>query len=48
MYRLTPSSNSAKTLVQLAKIAESLPSDPKDPKDLSTNLDYYTWEKSGQ
>lgn len=40
---ISPKSNSAKALVNLARLAESLPSHPKEPTDISENLDYYAW-----
>ncbi len=36
-------SDSAKSLLNLAKMAEQLPFDPNDPKDLSVNHNYYAW-----
>jgi len=43
---ISPKSNSAKELLNLAKMAKGLPHDPKDPTDVSNNLDYYAWGES--
>lgn len=40
---ISPKSNSARELLNLAKLAEALPSKANAPIDVSENLDYYAW-----